>query len=158
MTRRSISVFLAWALAASIVAGCTARRGAPVVDRSPTTTSDPARPSIAGKPAPRPADERPDFHTVRRGDTLYSIALDHGLDYRELALWNGITDTGAIRSGQQLRLKPPPSAVTAAPFKTAPGVRGRPIGEAIITGDVKTQPKAVRAPYSEQAYAQLASV
>jgi lipoprotein NlpD len=158
MTRRSIGVVLAWMLAALVIAGCTARRGAPVVDRSPATKSAPSRPAIAGRPAPRPADERPDFHTVRKGDTLYSIALDHGLEYRELALWNGITDAGAIRAGQRLRLKPPSSAVTAAPFKAAPGVQGRPIGETAVAGDVKTEPRAVRAPYSEQAYAQLASI
>ncbi|HKA38853.1 MAG TPA: peptidoglycan DD-metalloendopeptidase family protein, partial [Burkholderiales bacterium] len=86
------------------------------------------------------------------------IALDNGLDYRELAQWNGISDPGVIRIGQQLRLRPPGTAA-AAPLKTAPGVEGRPLGEgpAATGGTVKTQPKAVRAPYSDQAYNQLAN-
>lgn len=138
--------------------GCTARRGAPVVDRAPETRPAPSRPAVAAKPAPRPGEARPEFYTVRKGDTLYSIALDHGLDYRELAQLNGITDPGVIRVGQPLRLRAPASMVTTAPAKPAPGVQGRPIGEAppAAAGDnVKTQPRAVRAPYSDQTYAQM---
>lgn len=98
---------------------------------------------------------------MRKGDTLFSIALDNGLDYRELAEWNGITDPGVIRVGQALRLKPPRSATTIAPLKTAPEVEGRPIAgaqgfEAGAPGRMKTEPKAARVPYTEQAYAQLA--
>lgn len=45
---------------------------------------------------------------VRKGDTLYSIAFDAGLDYRAVARWNGISPPYVIRPGQQLRLRPPP--------------------------------------------------
>ena len=34
--------------------------------------------------------QRPGSYTVKKGDTLYSIALDHGLDYKDLAAWNKI--------------------------------------------------------------------
>ena len=44
---------------------------------------------------------------VRAGDTLYSIALAHDLDWQELARWNGIADPRAMRVGQVLRLTPP---------------------------------------------------
>jgi lipoprotein NlpD len=144
-------------LALALMAGCAARSGAPVVDRGPGAQTAPSKPGVAAKPAAKPADARPDFYTVRKGDTLYSIALDQGLDYRELAQWNGITDPGVIRIGQQLRLRAPATAVTSAPLKSAPGVQARPLGESAAVADgVKTQPRAVRAPYSEQAYAQLA--
>jgi len=107
-------------------------------------------------------DARPEFHTARKGDTLYSIALDHGLDYRELAQWNGVTETSVIGIGQQLRLSPPAAAPSAAvPLKSAPVVQARPLdGTPVIAGDgvVKTEPRAVRAPYSDQTYAQMASV
>jgi len=145
-------------LAAVTAAGCTARTGAPVVERAPQTRPAPTKPGVAGKPVPRPPEARAEFYTVRKGDTLFSIALDHGLEYRELAQWNGITDPGMIRVGQQLRLTSPRPAVATAPAKTAPGVQGRPIGDAPPpAGDnVKTQPQAVRAPYSDQTYAQMA--
>jgi len=44
---------------------------------------------------------------VKRGDTLYSIALDHGHDYREVAQWNSLDDPAKLRVGQALRVKPP---------------------------------------------------
>jgi lipoprotein NlpD len=50
--------------------------------------------------------EAPETYTVRQGDTLYSIAFRHGLDYRELAGWNNIGDTYLIYPGQTLELRP----------------------------------------------------
>lgn len=143
-------------LAIAVAAGCAAGTGAPVFDRTESRAA-PGKPAVAVKTAPRPGDTRPEFHVVGKGDTLYSIALDNGLDYRELAQWNGITDPGVIRIGQQLRLRPPETV--AAPLRTAPGVEGRPlgVGPAAASGSVKTQPKAVRAPYSDQTYNRLAS-
>ena len=153
----TLRLALACTLTAAIAAGCATRHGAPVVDRAPETRSAQGKPAIAGKPASKPADTRPEFYTVRKGDTLYSIALDQGLDYRELAQWNGIADPGVISIGQQLQLNPPAAAATAAPFKTAPGVQGRPLGDAAVAGvNTKSEPTAVRAPYSQQTYAQMA--
>jgi lipoprotein NlpD len=39
-------------------------------------------------PAAAPAADRAGFYTVKKGDTLYSIALDHGQDYKDVAAWN----------------------------------------------------------------------
>ena len=47
-----------------------------------------------------------EFQYVRPGDTLYSIAFDHGLDYREVARWNGIKPPYRIYPGQRLALVP----------------------------------------------------
>lgn len=41
---------------------------------------------------------------VRRGDTLYGIAFRNGLDYRDVAAWNGIRAPYTIYPGQRLRL------------------------------------------------------
>jgi lipoprotein NlpD len=145
-------------LVIAVVAGCATGTGAPVFDRTRESKPAAGKPAPAVRAAPRPGDTRPEFHVVGKGDTLYSIALDNGLDYRELAQWNGITDPGVIRVGQQLRLRPP-EGTAVAPLRTAPGVEARPLGEApaAVAGGVKTQPKAVRAPYSDQAYNQLAN-
>ncbi|MCA1799212.1 MAG: peptidoglycan DD-metalloendopeptidase family protein [Xanthomonadaceae bacterium] len=44
-------------------------------------------------------------YTVRSGDTVYSIAFRHGLDWRNVARWNGIDGPGyLIRPGQVLQL------------------------------------------------------
>lgn len=142
-----------------LAAGCATRYGAPVVERAPEPKSAAVKPA----PPPRSADAvpaaPPEHYVVRRGDTLYSIALDHGLDYRELAQWNGISDPGAIRAGQRLRLSPPAAAATPAPLRSASPIETRPLGASrpgAGAENVKKEPRAVRAPYSEQAYAQLA--
>ena len=49
----------------------------------------------------------PDTYTVRRGDTLYGIAFRHGLDYRDVAAWNGLGRGDLIHPGQTITLSPP---------------------------------------------------
>jgi lipoprotein NlpD len=44
--------------------------------------------------------------TVQRGDTLYGIAFRNGLDFRDVAAWNGIGPPYTIHPGQRLRLYP----------------------------------------------------
>jgi lipoprotein NlpD len=111
---------------------------------------------------------RPEFYTVKPGDTLYSIALEHGLDYRDLALWNGLDNPTALRIGQELRVVGAPGSAVAAPLKTPGGtVEARPLGSGptaaplpgpAVPGSavIVSEPKGVRLPYSEQALAQLA--
>ena len=60
-------------------------------------------------------------HRVRAGETLYSIAFLHGLDFQRVARWNGIRAPYLIRAGQRLRLAPPAKPVAAKVTKPAPG-------------------------------------
>lgn len=53
-------------------------------------------------------------YTVKRGDTLYSIAWRHGVDYRDVARWNGIGRDYLIRPGQVLTLVPSSRAARQA--------------------------------------------
>ncbi|MDT3678192.1 MAG: LysM domain-containing protein [Burkholderiaceae bacterium] len=46
-------------------------------------------------------------YTIRRGDTLASIAKKHGLDAKDLARWNGIDDPRRLQIGQKIRLSAP---------------------------------------------------
>jgi lipoprotein NlpD len=64
--------------------------------------------------------ETPGFHTVRKGDTVYSIAFRNELNWRELAYWNDIEPPYRIDIGQKLRLTSPaagPQLVTTTPGK-----------------------------------------
>jgi lipoprotein NlpD len=101
-----------------LVAGFVALRGgAPVEDRRPPARA--VSPRVPA-PAPAPAASVPSapegFYAVKRGDTLYSIALEHGHDYREVAQWNSLDDPTRLRVGQVLRVKPPaqPAVVVGA--------------------------------------------
>jgi lipoprotein NlpD len=53
---------------------------------------------------------RPDHYIVQPGDTLIEIALNSGLDFKDIALWNAIADPDRIEVGQRLVLKEPENA------------------------------------------------
>ena len=151
--------------AALALAGCGSRPvQAPVVERAPPSAARPA--------APRAADTRPEAYTVVRGDTLHSIALDHGLDYKELAAWNNLDNPNLIRSGQQLRIKPPAGmqeapVVVVRPVSSSGRVEGQalpaqgaPRGETAgrpgaAQDPVKSEPQARKLPYSPENVALL---
>ena len=58
-------------------------------------------------------------YVVREGDTLAAIALESGLDYRDLALWNGIADPDLINTGMVLRITPPSEVPQSAAIAVA---------------------------------------
>ena len=135
-----------------VLGGCATRTSAPVISRgtSSTTPSPPGGTTTAS----RPAEAGPEFYTVKRGDTLYSIALDNGSSYRELAEWNNLANPNVIRVDQVLRVRPPAeqSGVQVRPLAGAAAVEARPLagGDAI-----KSEPKAVKMPYSDDNLALL---
>ena len=140
------------ALSSLLIAGCADAPRAPVIDRTPGILGSGQPAASVPKPAaavskPAPVEARAEFYTVRRGDTLYAIALDNGLDYRELAEWNALPDANLIREGQVLRLKSPGS-VQVLPISSVGTVAGQPLGGPSDT--LKTEPKAMRLPYSEE--------
>jgi len=138
-----------------LLAGCMTGRPAPVTDRlPPQTKASPAKPKPVPRVAQGPDQPRPAFYTVKAGDTLYSIALESGLDYRELAAWNNV-EPSRIRVGQSLRLTPP-GGVVASPLRTPGAVEAKPLGtDAGAVAGAKGEPRGVRMPYSDQTYAQM---
>ncbi len=143
---------------AALLAACAGpRMAAPVFDRTPRAKASPraAPPPRAVAVAPQPAAPAPDgFYVVKGGDTLYSIALDHGADYREVAQWNSLDDATKIAVGQLLRVKPAEERRTQVGAARVPGrIESRPI-EAVPQGQgdgtTRTEPKAVRLPYSKE--------
>ena len=53
------------------------------------------------------------YHTVQKGETLYSIAWQYGHDYRTVAQWNNLPRSYTIYPGQKLRVRPPGSSATS---------------------------------------------
>ncbi len=100
--------------------------------------------AASGPRAGRPSSA-PTVYEVRRGDTLYSIAFRHGLDFREVARWNGIGSPYMIRTGQELRLRRPPSAperraVAEGPPAAEPQAPSPPVAERSPQGAGTTSP------------------
>lgn len=106
---RSLSATVA--LLVLLAAGCASTGPAPVENRNPEARR--ARP-VAPAASPVRAHARSDRYRVQRGDTLYSIAFRHGVDYRDLAAWNDIAPPYTIYPGRELRLTPPRHRVAAA--------------------------------------------
>jgi len=149
--KRALAILMIVALA-----GCAARRPAPVTDRLPSPL-----PPVAETPAPPPEPiEKPvPTHTVKRGETLASIALQYGVDYRELAAWNSIVNPNRLEVGRVLVLAAPTgiSPVGAAPVTTPlatapPPIEARPLAN---TPTAKVEPRAAKVPFSERAMAQV---
>lgn len=132
----------------ALAACSTSSTRAPVIERLPGKTSAQSAAKSIGP------DSRPASYTVQKGDTLYSIALEHGYDYKDLADWNSISAPYTIRIGQILRMGPA-QAETTAPLKAAPPLAAKALP---AEPTLKTEPKAIKLPYSDQALAQLEKV
>ncbi len=144
--RPAVKIPAACMLALCLVACAGQQRPAPVDDR--TTRAGRTLPP----PAPQAASsETPEGHyVVKKGDTLYSIALDNGADYRELAQWNSLDDPTKLRVGQLLRVTAPqPQAgVTIAAARGIGAPEAKAIGSA--SAAVIPTPAAAAAPKTAQ--------
>ena len=133
-----------------VLGGCSTSARAPV---SPLTR---AAPQSVTKPA---AVSGGATYAVQKGDTLYSIALAHDLDYKQLARWNNLAAPDVIEVGQVLRLTPPAGSgvmagaqtsangvvpppaeggVTVTPLASAPSPQGQAMGRS--SGQLQIQP------------------
>jgi lipoprotein NlpD len=100
------------------------------------------RPQARSAPPSAPASA-PTVYRVVRGDTLYSIAFRYGLDWREVARWNGIAAPYTIRVGQPIALRRPPAnrpAARPAPAESQPSVPAGPTAPPSSTPAVRPTP------------------
>ncbi|MDR1648235.1 MAG: peptidoglycan DD-metalloendopeptidase family protein [Zoogloeaceae bacterium] len=100
------------------------------------------------------------YHSVQKGETLYSISLRYNQDYRDIATWNGLADPWIISVGQVLRIVPPNSATGNAGVTTAPVTSGMVVERSLdaqpaaTTGSrLKREPLVNKEPYTDAAYA-----
>ena len=141
---------------ASLLAGCASSgRHAPVIERGSSAGKHGVKSSSVTRKHPSDKDGRPKVYVVQKGDTLFGIAFNYGLDYHELAELNGIQDPNMIQVGQQISLFPgnavASNAVTSAEIRPV-----QPVGK--VNPLVKDQPMLVKYPYSEAAVAKAESV
>jgi lipoprotein NlpD len=104
----------------------------------------------------------PERHLVRPGENLFRIALEYGLDYRQLARWNGITHPERIIAGTSLRLRPPAGSAVeeeAAEAEETPVIWVWPVrGKVIAEYDESAGRKGIQiaAPYGSPVLAAAA--
>ena len=139
------------------LSGCASRslNTPPVIERSAELRTAPK----SGAPL------APPFYTVKRGDTIFSIASQFGVNVRDLAARNNLDAGMRIHVDQVLRVKPPDEApvATAQPVGNAT-VEQRPIGAPGVTtslsasaasAPLKTGPSGIKRPYSEATLAEM---
>lgn len=134
---------------AAILSGCgTTGVQAPVVERQPSPRSTAASEA---------RDRDPALYTVKRGDTLLRIALEHGQNYRDLVAWNNIGDPNDIKVDQVLRVLPPTGDTGGAQTSAIvmPAVTEvRPAAPAVPK---KSGPRGEKRAYSDATLAELRS-
>ena len=169
-----------------LLAACESNPPAPVIERTPQS-SKPKPPA----PKPTPAnvtskDWRPDSHVVAKGETLFGIGLQYGVDYKEIAAANNIAPPYPIKIGQKIDLSSFKAKTAAAdstkvdPAKTEAGktddgvvvtpMKVEPVTTGTITSPnnvviggsavtpVLSEPKATRETYSVDAWSHTTPV
>ena len=121
---------------------------APVVERphTPGTTA-----------ASEARDRDPALYTVKRGDTLLRIALEHGQNYRDLAAWNNISDVNDIKVDQVLRVLPPSGDTGGAQTSAIVMPTVTEVRPAAPVVPKKNGPRGEKRPYSDATLAELRS-
>ncbi len=110
--RRPIALFLL-AVGLSACSSVSLDPRPPIESRRVTGSKEPAQAPLR-RPGPSGT------HTVQAGESLFSISRSYGLDFRDVAQWNGLDNPNQIRVGQVLRLSPPSGESTAESRRSAP--------------------------------------
>ncbi|WP_244868414.1 bifunctional 2',3'-cyclic-nucleotide 2'-phosphodiesterase/3'-nucleotidase [Paenibacillus sp. J53TS2] len=75
---------------------------APSPEPAPAPAPAPAKPTPV--PAPAPSAGTDTVYIVKKGDTLYDIALEHGTTWQALAKYNKLSNPHLIRIGQKIAI------------------------------------------------------
>lgn len=146
-------VFLG-SLICALAACSSTRRMAPVVERTP---------GVKSQDAAQPTEGRT-YYVVKKGDTLYRIALEFGQSYQDLVIWNNLSSAHDIKIDQILRVAPPETGTAANGAQTGTvastsGVEVRPLNGSVPpaggSSSHKTGPRGDKRPYSDAALAEL---
>lgn len=125
-------------VAAMLLLGCAQTR----VIREETAATPPPSSGPVERPS-RPVGSG--LVTVKRGDTLYSIAMGHDVDWREIARLNGIAAPYVIHPGQMLRLPGGAAPMASRPATSVATPAARPAAEPPASSPPARQPGLVAA-------------
>ena len=100
-----LNFFIIYIALFSLISGCASNAPAPVIEKK--IAPDKSMASQKNKPLVRakrdPSQPCPDTYIVKPGDTLYSLSLDCGFYYKEVAQANDIKEPYAIKVGDKIK-------------------------------------------------------
>lgn len=126
---KNISLFTCSAIALIVVLSACAQSTVTVRPTQSTNKTQAAKTTVPRKQYKPISLNAP--YIVQAGDTLYGISFRAGLSYRELAVWNNISEPYTVKIGQRILLRssdvePPLNVGAIAASSTATNV-GKPL-------------------------------
>ena len=153
LVSRSLGALGTAVLAGVILAGCSTQANrAPVEDRGQSASSS-STVDVKSLPGAENAG-KPGYYTIKPGDTLIKVGLEHGQSWKDIARWSNLDNPNVIEVGQVVRVVPPgrdmASSSSGGSGRTvAPVVVGG--GTAATTAPVTSTPAAPSAPVAKGA-------
>ena len=134
-----LNFFIIYIALFSLISGCASNAPAPVIEKKITTEK--STPSQKNKPVARvkrdPSQPCPDTYIVKPGDTLYSLSLDCGFYYKEVAQANDIKEPYAIKVGDKIKFD---QVKTNNPVATTNEIKKN---EEVVTTPLKNNEEAI---------------
>ena len=127
-----------------LLTACESNPPAPVSERTPQTSKP--KPLPQTKPVAGAKDWRPDSHIVKKGDTLFGIGLEYGVDYKEIAAANNIAAPYPIKIGQKIDLssfKTKPATATETNKSEASKNDAGKNEDGVVITPMKTEPAVI---------------
>ena len=106
LVSRSLGALGTAVLAGVILAGCSTQANrAPVEDRGQSASSS-SSVDVKSLPGAENAG-KPGYYTIKPGDTLIKVGLEHGQSWKDIARWSNLDNPNVIEVGQVVRVVPP---------------------------------------------------
>lgn len=167
MNKKKLSAVTQIILASAILFGVSAcnttPNNAPVVDRADRGSVEVNKTSsiVSAAPVKAVLDTKLNY-VVKKGDTLFRIALDHGQSYSDIVAWNSLKNPNDIKVDQVLRVAPPDAlsngAVQTSSISAGGGSEIRSLNAPagyVTAANNKLTPRGDKKVYSEAALAEM---
>ncbi|QXZ08344.1 peptidoglycan DD-metalloendopeptidase family protein [Comamonas sp. Y33R10-2] len=138
LVSRSLGALGSAVLAGVILAGCSTQANrAPVEDRGQSSSAS-STVDVKSLPGAENAG-KPGYYTIKPGDTLIRVGLEHGQSWKDIARWSNLDNPNAIEVGQVVRVVPPGRDASVASTSTG---SGRTVAPVVVGGGAATTPTA----------------
>jgi lipoprotein NlpD len=159
----AVRMIFAGAMISLVVACSSTPNNAPVVERA-SRGAEVVKPTVVAAPIQtKPVIDLRTNYVVKKGDTLFRIALDHGQSYSDIVAWNSLKNPNDIKVDQVLRVAPMDVNVNGAAqtASVTSGVASEVKSALPVSANLsvnKTSPKGDKRTYSDASLAELQKV